>query len=1627
MKKRNSILYIGLVTFFLVLSAVISIPLTNLLENQALSFANRYINTVEELLNSDISFTLADKAVLRHIKLTDVIIHDRSVSRNKIIEIQELMIDYNLLQLLFDKKAGSYPITITVQNMRGVLHDSELNRVLTIIEEQSQSNDLVSNSKLLQNTVLNINFQKTDLEISFRNTVTIVNNLNLEAKVDGIQFTEAYISADTMRTNFYSPKFPFNVVGTVSLNNTTFNIHKNDVLFDFIIKASNAEIQANDTTQTNASLSTINLKGAFSSQTLSVVDFYVMIENTDVEMNNENYDITFANDMFEVLAFQENALPEMVFNISSKKFRTEVRNSDNELLTAELQNSALSFKSKLSIPEEIPACRLSSDYITIMASSPDINGINSSISAELQKPDFEFFKNPTRSTYNILFKTESITSDVFLPFISLSGNGLILAPTILLETTLEKIIDISLLSDTSTFDLLYDEMGILVRAVFSDIYINNNSSELSANIKSDISCMFDLQKNLEIDTRLDVDAKFIYTTENIEADIKLDTIVVDNSEPIDLLIGSLTIDIPSRMISGIIQLPEIITEFDYSSSDKAVFSKLHLDDFSVDQYREQLSLFIDDKYLNILSGTELDGTLSADYVFSDNTILYAGQFSMDDFYINSKLPNISIQAVFEGNNNYLSVTKSEVTAPDFAVVLDGRLNLHDAASTINASLYEIDDFYQKNLQPGIFPLVNAEISGKSLLEGDVTLYSQKISGGIIKSDYLLSSDFNHLDLDGRILYQKIDYPFQLLANLNELSFKGVGGDSAIGITEFTVKKQSGNPFRFSGSLLFADQSIPDNIVPIHSDIRVDAAADFEIYEANDWEVIIEYADIKNILVGNKNISLNLKSVNIIPDFISIQQLLFDDSISLLTGSGEITYGLSDGFFINSLISMNNDTEEITVSYNKSGGTYELSAEISGASLLHAPFDIGLGIVDGSLTISGKEAEYILVSDLSVRNGLMSQKPYSGRVMLTGSESELKIENFSGKYDGNSVENFSLFYDFLSGNIESSSSQQFIAKNGAITFNLNLDSSVKPILSIFDVSINELLSQDLIVNGAVTEILSNGIRLLDDFTAVARISDGAISVIGGPENSIMAEISRDGKIAASFGQAPESSLPFSFSLNGFLKNGQIDVKSEDIEFDLIFLNSILVLLNEFLKFDTGTLYGNIHVIGSLSDPDFFGELYCDYTEISSGILPDRVKAENVMASISGKTLYFVPFYAEIKNNFVKVNMQLDMEYIIPYYYDITVTIPVNEKVQMKKRFNQFGLLFDGMISGPVNFRGAGTDLLITGDIDIDNSIISMTPEGRIYDPDPPFSISAELAITTGNNVTAILPNLDFPIISATIAENQNMTISYSSKKNYQVDGDLKILGGEIFYFQRSFFITNGFLKLKESHLYDFDPVISIEAKLRDFDKNGEKIDIFLRIQNDHLSNFIPVLSSRPTKTVAEIAAILGQNILPENIIGSTNISSALALATIATDIIQKLGIIELDPISDFENIIRNTLQLDLFSIRTQVFQNIILETITNSQVQMLSLNPIARYLDNTTVFLGKYINNDVFLQAMLHLSANDRYGPGLFMTDDLKLDIELSVEWENPLYLLRLSTQPEGLQPYQLLDTLTIGVFWDFSF
>jgi hypothetical protein len=114
---------------------------------------------------------------------------------------------------------------------------------------------------------------------------------------------------------------------------------------------------------------------------------------------------------------------------------------------------------------------------------------------------------------------------------------------------------------------------------------------------------------------------------------------------------------------------------------------------------------------------------------------------------------------------------------------------------------------------------------------------------------------------------------------------------------------------------------------------------------------------------------------------------------------------------------------------------------------------------------------------------------------------------------------------------------------------------------------------------------------------------------------------------------------------------------------------------------------------------------------------------------------------------------------------------------------------------------------------------------------------------------------------------------------------------------------------------------------------------------------------------------------------------------------------------FENTVRDTFGLDLFSMRTQVIQNLILGAVDNTP-------SLGEYFDNTTLLAGKYIGSDLFLQTMIQLRQSDSSNP--------ELDSEFSMEWNTPYFKLLWELQPEHWEDLLVTDQ-KIGIFWSFSY
>jgi hypothetical protein len=129
----------------------------------------------------------------------------------------------------------------------------------------------------------------------------------------------------------------------------------------------------------------------------------------------------------------------------------------------------------------------------------------------------------------------------------------------------------------------------------------------------------------------------------------------------------------------------------------------------------------------------------------------------------------------------------------------------------------------------------------------------------------------------------------------------------------------------------------------------------------------------------------------------------------------------------------------------------------------------------------------------------------------------------------------------------------------------------------------------------------------------------------------------------------------------------------------------------------------------------------------------------------------------------------------------------------------------------------------------------------------------------------------------------------------------------------------------------------------------------------------------------------------------------------------------------ETSIREFFQLDLFSIRTQLFQNLIRGVIDPDPYPLDSPAPsLGQYLDNTTLFLGKYLGTDLFLELLVQLRATDPVAETTRSLSGIAVEPELNLEWETPFFLLEWSFFPTDPASLFLRDN-TISFTWEYSY
>jgi hypothetical protein len=304
-----------------------------------------------------------------------------------------------------------------------------------------------------------------------------------------------------------------------------------------------------------------------------------------------------------------------------------------------------------------------------------------------------------------------------------------------------------------------------------------------------------------------------------------------------------------------------------------------------------------------------------------------------------------------------------------------------------------------------------------------------------------------------------------------------------------------------------------------------------------------------------------------------------------------------------------------------------------------------------------------------------------------------------------------------------------------------------------------------------------------------------------------------------------------------------------------------------------------------------------------------------------------------------------------------------------------------------------------------------------------AVRVDVTVRTGRGVQFIWPDRDFPILRSNFATGQTVSITADTESgDFSLVGEIDIQSGDLFYFDRNFLLREGEIAFRESE-QEFDPRLTARAELREVTPEGP-VRIFLVAENQRLSEFSPRCESNPPLPGSEIIAILGGNIFQQGGTESVSLSTAL-LST--SDIVTQFGVFR-----QFEDAVRRQLDLDLFAIRTSVIQNVLLTALDPAGEAAQQVAPsLGTYLNDTSIFLGRYLGDSVFGQLVLQMRARDfseaqPVDPGVQQLGGVLIDSEISLEWQTPFFLLEWNFAPQSPEELFIRDN-TFSLSLSFSY
>ncbi|MFZ3110877.1 MAG: translocation/assembly module TamB domain-containing protein, partial [Rectinemataceae bacterium] len=513
---------------------------------------------------------------------------------------------------------------------------------------------------------------------------------------------------------------------------------------------------------------------------------------------------------------------------------------------------------------------------------------------------------------------------------------------------------------------------------------------------------------------------------------------------------------------------------------------------------------------------------------------------------------------------------------------------------------------------------------------------------------------------------------------------------------------------------------------------------------------------------------------------------------------------------------------------------------------------------------------------------------------------------------------------------------------------------------------------------------------------------------------------DGTLSAAIGSGGafeillRDKFPITANIKGTMSGNVVAAAVENVEINLKKIGTLLP--GDKIQLLDGVLSGNLNLKGPIADPEINGELTLKKVKVrSTELVTGELGPFGTTISFAGKNIEMAPTLVPLENGTIELSASGLLDQWVLTDLKFNVASQKDSVVNLTTKIAGITVIdakakIDMIIS-------LDNDVIVAqGSVYFERGQVYINPQGFLPESAAPenenalaFRIKADMSF--GKQLEVYLPDNKIPILRGFTAPGSFLTLQFdSNSQDFSLEGKIDLRTGYVLYYLRSFFLKSGSIEFSENST-KFNPLITAEAELRESNALGT-VKIMLNAERSPLDNLNPRLSSVPLYSETELIAIMSGGVLAADTKETLDIREA---AIASSEFLPQLNIFK-----RFEQEVQKALGLDIVFIRSSFIQRWLLD-LTKPLTEANPEDPLARYLNQSELYVGKYLTDSAFLHAGLKLREDP-----LVSSSRLRLDSEFGIELDAPFGLINWSITP-SMDEGSLVTGQELSLSWRYVY